>query len=288
MIKAAGLSPLKMAGLRRLDELTARWAKPLFVACSETVKESARQRLGIPAARISIIYNSIDAATLRCSPEAPQLLRQELRIPEDGFVFLSVGRLDPPKGHDCLLRAFQQVAASLPDAYLVLVGDGPSAASLRHLADELGVSERVRFAGQRRDVGACLEMADTFVFPSLFEGLPLAPIEAMMKGLPCIASRIGPLLELISDGETGVLVAPGSIDELATVMTELYHNRARRELLGTRARQFALSRFDSRVGLQAWEELYRKVAVGGHLRDTVWPPAGKVTRLAPPRHRARD
>ncbi|MGH9942614.1 MAG: glycosyltransferase [Pyrinomonadaceae bacterium] len=259
VIRAARLSPLKLAGLRRLDALTARWTKPLFVACSETVKQSARRRLGVPESRIRVIYNSIDAATLRCAPDAPRRLRRDIGIAPDDFVYLSVGRLDPPKGHDYLLRAFRQVAASLPGAHLVLVGEGPSGASLRRLADELGVSGRAHFLGQRRDVGACLEMADAFVFPSLFEGLPLAPIEAMMKGLPCIATRIGPVMELIDDAETGVLVAPGSADELATAMVEIARAPAERRLLGARAKQSAMSRFDSRVGLRVWENLYREV-----------------------------
>ena len=114
--------------------------------------------------------------------------------------------------------------------------------------------------GRREDVGACLEMADAFVFPSLFEGLPLAPIEAMLKGLPCIVSRIEPVLELFTDKETGMFVAPGSVDELAAAMIELYNEPELRRHLGARAQARATARFDSRTGLQAWTELYRELA----------------------------
>ena len=259
-IRAAGWPPRKMAVLQRLDRWTARRARPLFVAVSEAVKRSAVRNLGVPAADVRVIYNSIDQATLSCPPDGPERIRQEARLPADAFVYVNVGRLAPQKGQPVLLRAFQQVAAELPAAYLVFVGEGPEEAALKALARELGVAERVRFLGRRADVGACLEMADTFVFPSLFEGLPLAPIEAMLKGLPCIVARIEPVLELFADGETGVLVAPGSVDELAAAMMKLYREPELRRRLGARGRAVAVARFDSGTGLRAWEQLYRELA----------------------------
>ncbi len=212
-IRAAGWSARKMAVLQRLDRWTARAARPLFVAVSEAVKRSALRNLGVQSSDVRVIYNSIDQTTLQCASDEPRRIRQTAGIPADAFVFVNVGRLAPQKGQPVLLRAFKDVAGALPDAYLVFVGEGPAEESLKALARELGVAERVKFLGRRADVGACLEMADAFVFPSLFEGLPLAPIEAMLKGLPCIVARIEPVLELFTDGETGVLVAPGSAED---------------------------------------------------------------------------
>ena len=259
-IRAAGWPPRKMAVLQRLDRWTARAARPLFVAVSEAVKRSAVRNLGVPAADVRVIYNSIDQATLSCPPGEPARIRQAAQLPADAFVYVNVGRLAPQKGQPVLLRAFRQVAAALPDAYLVFVGEGLEEEALKALARELGVAERVRFLGRRADVGACLEMADAFVFPSLFEGLPLAPIEAMLKGLPCIVARIEPVLELFADGETGVLVAPGSVDELAAAMMKLYREPELRRRLGARGRAEAVARFDSGTGLRAWEQLYRELA----------------------------
>ncbi len=259
-IRAAGWPPRKMAALRRIDKWTARLARPRFIACSEAVKRSALRNLDVPAADVRVIYNSIDQTTLRCAPDDPRRLRRTLGIPETGFVYVNVGRLSTQKGQPVLLHAFKQVVAALPDAYLAFVGEGPEAEALAAQARELGVSERVRFLGRRTDVGACLEMADAFVFPSLFEGLPLAPIEAMLKGLPCIVARIEPVLELFADGETGLLVAPGSVDELAAAMMKLYREPELRRRLGVRARTEAVARFDSSTGLRAWERLYRELA----------------------------
>lgn len=259
-IAAGNWPPKKVEVLRQIDRLTARWKRPLFIAVSEAVKRSAMRHLGLPASDVRVIYNSIDQSTLHCEPDEPRRLRQEAQIPDTGFIFINVGRLAPQKGQSVLLRAFAPVAAALPDAYLVLVGEGPEEEALASLARELGVSERVRFLGQRQDVGACLEMADAFIFPSLFEGFPLAPIEAMLKGLPCIVARIDPVLELFADGETGMLVAPGSVEELAAAMIKLYREPELRRRLGQRAHAEASQRFDSRTGLRAWENLYRELA----------------------------
>jgi len=118
----------------------------------------------------------------------------------------------------------------------------------------------VRFLGRRRDIGACLEFGDAFVFPSLFEGLPLAPIEAMLKGLPCIGTRIGPMQEIVTNRENGLLVAHGSVSELADAMTEIYCDSELRQKLASSGKRLAFERFDNAMGLRAWEQLYREVA----------------------------
>ena len=261
-IKAANWPPRKVQAVRRVDRLTARFTRDIFVACSQFVAQSTSKYLGVPPKRMRMIYNSVDAQTLDCSPDAPRQLRQELGIPNDGLVFVTIGRLGPEKGQANLLRAFRQVAAEVPGAYLALVGDGPLAPALRQLAAELGIEARVKFLGRRQDVGACLSMADVFVFPSLFEGFGIALAEAMFKGLPCIATRVGPLPELITDGQTGLLVAPGSVDELAGAMLALYRDPAQRGMLAEQGRQDAGRRFASNLIMRQWEALYRQVAAG--------------------------
>ena len=155
----------------------------------------------------------------------------------------------------------------LPDAWLVLAGEGPQAAFLEMLATELGIRDRVRFLGSRADVGACLEMADAFVFPSLFEGWGGAPIEAMFKGLPCIATRIEPILELFAHGRTGLLVTPASESELASAMIDLYRDPGLRRRLGASARASAVERFDSRHGMRVWSQFYRELAETLHQHE---------------------
>lgn len=259
-IRAGGWPRWKLAVFRQLDRWTAGLTKPLFVAVSETVRRSAIKHLHVPSQDVRLIYNSINQETLRSEPGDSSQLRSDFNIPPASFVFVNVGRMDPQKGQSYLLHAFKRVAGEHPNTYLVFVGDGPLFKDLVALTNKLAIRDRVRFLGSRPDVGACLELGDAFVFPSIIEGLPLAPIEAMLKGLPCIATRIGPIQEIITDRENGLLVAHGSVDELATAMTELYLDPRLRENLSTRGKQLAIERFDSGMGMKAWEQLYREVA----------------------------
>lgn len=261
-ILAANWPRLKSSTLRYIDQFTAQRTNSRFVACSNFVKRSAMEHLRIPESLFEVIYNSVDPATLRCESGEPQRLRDSFLIPPDGFVFLNIGRLDPQKGQQYLLRAFQKFAAAKPNVFLAIAGAGEEEKHLRELARELGISEQVRFLGRRNDVGACLEMADVFVFPSLFEGLPLALVEAMFKKLPCIVSRLDTLIEVVSDRDSGLLVAPGSPDELAAAMIELYADPAQRKLLGSRAGQTAAAHFHQRVTIPQWENLYSKIMAG--------------------------
>jgi glycosyltransferase involved in cell wall biosynthesis len=258
-IRAANWPRMKISTLRWLDQLSANWTTPRFVACSHFVKKSAQEQLGIPESSIEVIYNSVDPETLCCQVGEPQQLRESLAIPPDGVVFLNVGRLDPQKGQEYLLRAFQKVASAAPNAFLVIVGEGPLREHLTTLAEELGITYKVRFSGRRLNVGAFLEMANVFVFPSLFEGLGLALVEAMFTKLPCIVSRIDVLLEVITDQESGLVVAAGSVDELADAMIRLYADPVRRKELGAQAEQIATARFHQQVTIPQWENFYSKI-----------------------------
>jgi glycosyltransferase involved in cell wall biosynthesis len=258
-IRVSGWSPRKMAGYRLLEKLTIRLANPYFVAVSNTAKESAQRNLGIQACDIRVIYNSIDERTLRCDSGARDRIRDELRLPSNALVFINVSRIRKEKGLFVLIAAFALVYATCPTAFLVLVGDGPDRENLRRVANELGVFDRVRFTGTREDIGALLEAADVFVFPSLSEGLGLAPIEAMMKGLPVIASRIGALQEIVADGESGFLVAPGSVEEFANSMLNLYRNERQRSQLGSAGRLVSSLKFGNDARMREWQRLYKEL-----------------------------
>ena len=137
-----------------------------------------------------VLNNAIDAGRYRFDPKVRQEVRSELGIPADAPVAGHVGRFMAPKNHGFLLRIF----AELPDnAMLLLVGDGELRAENEHLAEELGIRDRVIFAGLRRDVERMLQAMDVFVFPSLYEGLPLSIIEAQAAGLPCLISDKVPI-----------------------------------------------------------------------------------------------
>ncbi len=258
-IRAANWSPLKVEGLRQIDKITARLTKPHFAACSQYVKKSFQRRLNLSDSQIKVIYNGIDPALLECAADEPQQIRRDLEIPKDGFVYVTVGRLDAMKNHALLLRAFPKVLSAVPQAYLTIVGAGVLEQELKALANLLGVAQRVRFLGRRKDVGACLEMADVFVFPTLLEGHPLALVEAMFKKLPSVASNIEVLREVLSDNENGLLFNPNEADALAAAMIKLYCQPELRERLGRQALEDAERRFHIRIIAAEWEDYYRDV-----------------------------
>jgi glycosyltransferase involved in cell wall biosynthesis len=259
-LAAANVPRRKVGVLRVLDSLSAHWIDPVFVACSDFVKQSTTEHLGVPLSRVEVIHNSVDPRTLKASASEVDSLKTTLGIPAGSFVFLNVGRLDPAKGQAVLLKAFHKVADRIPNCYLVILGRGALKEDLIELTNCLGISEKVRLPGARPDVGAFLSLADVFVFPSFFEGLPLALIEAMSKGLPCIVSEIETLREVAKDEETGLLVTPGSVDELANAMLELHANPAKRTSLGRRAQQETNRKFHIQVTIGQWEELYSRLA----------------------------
>lgn len=259
VIQAANWSPYKVEGLRQIDKVTASVSKPHFAACSHFVKKSYRKRLNLSDSQIKVIYNGIDPALLECSGNEPKQLRRDLEIPEDGFVYITVGRIDAMKNHALLLRALPKVLDSVPQAYLVVVGAGPLEEELKNLANTLGVAHKVRFLGRRKDVGACLEMADVFVFPTLLEGHPLALVEAMFKKLPSVASDIEVLREVLTDDENGLLFDANEPDALAAAMIKLHRQPELREKLREQALRDAERRFHIRLIASEWEDYYRNV-----------------------------
>lgn len=258
-IKAGNWSPYKVEILRLIDKVTARATKPRFVACSRTVAKSYKKNLGIAPSDIRVIHNFVAPQNLWCEPEMPTEIRQSLDIPEDAFIYIEVGRLDPPKGQSYLLKAFQKVLLQVPQAYLILIGTGPSENDYRQLSKSLNIEHRVHFPGRIKKIGAYLEMADVFVFPTLFEGFGIALIEAMSKGMPCIASRIDALEEIIDDNVSGILVEPRSESQLTETMIRLYKNSELRERLGQQALKKVKNQFIADVLIPKWEQLYLEI-----------------------------
>ncbi|HET6277192.1 MAG TPA: glycosyltransferase, partial [Candidatus Polarisedimenticolia bacterium] len=158
-------------------------------------------------------------------------------------VFLMLGRLHREKGADLFLRALGALSGRATGRWrAVLVGDGPEREPLRRLAAELGVEARVFFAGARRRVGPWLEAADLLVLPSREEGLPVAPLEAMAREKPVLATAVGGTPEVVRHGETGLLVPADDPQALAAGLQRLLEDPDLRARFG--ARGLAILRAD--------------------------------------------
>jgi glycosyltransferase involved in cell wall biosynthesis len=165
-------------------------------------------------------------------PGDPAEARARLGLAGDGPIVGTVGNFTAKKDHATLVRA---LALMDGDVRLVLVGLGPLEADLRVLVARKGMGERVTFAGSRDDVAELLPAFDVFALGSRYEGLPIALLEAMAAALPCVATRVGGVPEVITDGEDGVLVPPDDPGALATGLTALLRDPARRAALAARA-----------------------------------------------------
>lgn len=260
VIKAGNWPPHRVAVLKMIDRLTASLAKPLYVACSHHVANSYRRQLGIDEKRMSVIYNCVVPESLKCEEGEPERVRESLNLPDDAFIFLHVGRLDPQKGQSFILEAFKKALPEMPGAYLIIAGAGVMDAPLKALAAELELGDRIQFLGRRKDVGALLEVADVFVFPSLSEGLPLALLEAMSKSLPSIVSDIGPFLEVVENEKSGLIVKAGNANLLAKAMLRTFRDEPLRNLLGPEAKKRVEEKFYGSVLMPEWEEYYRALA----------------------------
>ena len=140
----------------------------------------------------------------------------------------------------------------------MIVGEGPDRPRLEEEIEALGLSGRVRLAGERRDVPELLAAADVFVLPSASEGLPVSVLEAMAAGLPVIASRVGGVPEQVSDGETGLLVEPGDPSDLTAALDRLIADPSLRRRLGAAGRARAEQAFDLDPFRRAHVELYSR------------------------------
>jgi len=173
------------------------------------------------------------------------------------------GRLLRGKGLETLVDAMASPA--LPESlHLVLLGSGEGQLDvepeLRRRVSDRGLGARVRFAGRVDDVSEYLRAADLFVFPSLFEALGIALVEAAACGLPAVASRTGGIVDVVEDGGSGRLVAPGSAAELAGALAELARDPGRRAAMGREARAVAASRFDERDVLARYRALFGEIS----------------------------
>jgi glycosyltransferase involved in cell wall biosynthesis len=163
------------------------------------------------------------------------------------------------KRQDVLLRGFARLATRISHAHLLFVGDGPRRAELVSLADDLGIAERVTFAGYTDRPEQFLALMDVFALTSESEGMPLAILEAWAASKPVVASRVGGVPELIVDGLTGLLFEPGDDAHLAQQLQQIEGNAPLAHALGRAGHCLVRDQFDTRVMANAYEGQYRKL-----------------------------
>ena len=243
--------------------LPTRWANAAtyrrnarVIAVSDGVAASIRS--SVP---VDVVVHGTDPALAVTGPDARGEARSRLGLAAGPSVVGTVGNLTAKKDQATLLRAVAALPPGLGGTMLVLVGLGPLEGELRALAQRLGITERVVFAGSRDDVFALLPAFDVFALSSRFEGLPIALLEAMASGVAPVATRVGGIPEVVSDGRDGLLVAPGDPAGLAAALAALLGDDDRRAAVAERARARA-GDFDLGHAVRRAEEVYRLAVAG--------------------------
>lgn len=230
---------------RRAASFAMEWTAGQFTDLYLTVsQEEARDARRLTIARNPIaIGNGRDPSIFYPNPAARTRIRERLGVPEDRVVVVIVSRLVRHKGHPELLAAM----ASVPDAELWIVGErlaSDHGEDLEPFFAKSGLGPRLRRLGYREDTADILAAADIFTLPSHFEGLPMSVIEAMLTGLPVVATDIRGPREQVVDGETGFLVPPREIAPLAEALRKLAADAALRARMGAAGLAYARDHFD--------------------------------------------
>lgn len=211
---------------RGWERLAARWTD-LQLCCSSEEQEQGRQ-VGVQG-RSEVVPNGVDLSRFPAvTGDERAAARAALALPDDVLVAVCVGRLGPQKGQDTALAAWPAVRAALPGARLLLVGEGPARDELERAA-----GEGVELLGHRDDVASLMAAADLALLPSRWEGLALALLEAMARGLPVVATDVGGARSTLLHGDlppAGVVVQPDDPSALSAAVVSLGNAGARRDL----------------------------------------------------------
>ena len=259
------IGPYRRSRRRRLDglldQLTRLWPTHL-VAVSRAVKDDCVRRLRWADTRVSVIHTGIEAERYGPDESARGRIRSDWGIEPATPLIVTVARLGYEKGLATLIEAAVVLARRHPTAVTVIVGDGPMRAELTDKIAAAGLSGRVRLAGFRPDVPDVLRAADVFCLPSHMEGLPNAVLEACAAGLPVVATGVGGVPELVVDGETGLLVAPGRPEALADAIGRLLDDPPLARRLAEAGRQRVATTFSVGVVAERYQTMYEALVAG--------------------------
>jgi glycosyltransferase involved in cell wall biosynthesis len=183
-------------------------------------------------------------------------IRQELGIPANAMLVVSIARFTSHKQPLTLIKAFQSALSGLPDGHLLLVGDGDQKAEALKMVDVAGLNERIHFQPFRQDVPDILAAADVFVLPSLWEGLPIGLLEAMAMGKAVIATDVDGTKEVVKDGYNGLLIEAGNAGALAKALVQLCNDEALRKQFSRASMETVRADYEAGGMTRKIEEVY--------------------------------
>lgn len=258
--------PIALRFYAGLERIAARWCHRIVTVSEYHLRWALQLGIGTPQ-QLRAIPNGIEAQRVAPQPP-PELVRQQMQIAPDMRVILTTGRLATQKGLEYLIEAVRLLKNSDAPPFVVLIaGEGPLRAALERQAQQLGVSDRVKFLGFWKAVGDLLAIADIVALPSLWEGLSIALLEAMAAGKPIITTAIGSNLEATDNGRAAKLVPPKDPNALANALREwLLHHEQARPYAATAYQRFMENYTEERM-LEQYRQLYCELLYGGEPTD---------------------
>lgn len=229
-----------------------------LTAVSESLKEATVRDFQVPPERIDVIPNFIDVQQWRRDREP---CHRSVLAPGGEKIVMHISNFRPVKRVEDVVEIFALISRKV-EARLVFVGDGPDRPRALDRAEELGVRHRVLFLGKHASVDELLACADLFLLPSATESFGLAALEAMACGTPVVASNAGGIPEVVMDGETGFLFAPGDVQAMAEAGVTLLSDPERWREFSQAARRLAVERFSAASVVPMYERLYERVVSG--------------------------
>lgn len=230
-----------------------------IVSASSNLRDKV---LGIanPKESVEVIYRGTDTQLFK-PLDVDLEFKRKLSLPDDCLVILFVGWLVKRKGVSDLLNAFGIIAAKLPQAYLLIVGDGPERENLEALSRIMGIEKRVIFAGlvKNEEMPSYYNITDVMAFPSYGEGLPNAVVEAVSCGKPVVATNVGGIPEVIITDVNGFLIPVGDIRMLSLNLVRILTDSALRKKMGQMSRKIAEAHFNARKNAENLNDLFRRV-----------------------------
>lgn len=252
------ISKMKLFGVQRWDAWSAKKAD-LFISNSETIRQSNAGALGINLEKIKVIYRGRSSQKFDSVTQADALaLRNSLGIDSETKVLLNVSRLLDRKGQLDLLHGFAKLVVMQPKTVLLIAGEGAYRTTLENEIEQLGLKKNVQLLGNRNDIPVVLAMADIFVFPSHYEGLPGALIEAMFAQKVIICSDIGENKECVSPKEA-VFFKTGNVSDLADKMIKVLTDFEDYTSMSVLAKKAAVEKFELANVVRQYNETYHQL-----------------------------
>ncbi len=243
---------------RMIEEATTARFVDRVIAVSEELKQHLITKTHFPAGKIDVIVNGVDTDIFQPRPK-PQKLFAEFRLPQGAKIIGSTGRFSREKGYHILIESFSLVVQKIPDAHLLLVGDGPQRDELERQSRETGCGDKIVFAGVRSDIPELLNLFDIFALPSIYEGTSMSLLEAMASGTPPVATEVGGNLSIIKNQESGLLVPSENPSALAEAIIELLSDDGKRNAFGKAAQRKIKADYSQENMVRRYSELYLNV-----------------------------